>query len=65
MSSAVDTTDYHCRCALFVLPYFLNCKRTKRMGEGGGRKKEMGEGRRRKGEEDGEWVYFVAHCHVM
>ena len=43
----MDTTDYHCWCAVFMLPYSINCKRTRRMGGGGRKKEEEGE------EEDG------------
>ena len=54
----MDTTDYHCWCAVFMLPYSLNCKRTRRMRRGeeegdGGREEEKEEG-----EEDGEWVFL-------
>ena len=41
----MDTTDYHCWCAVFMLPYSLNCERSRGTGRGE-RKKGMGEGRR-------------------
>ena len=48
----MDTTDYHCWCAVFMLPYSLNCMRTRRTRREGW------------GEEDGEWVYLYMSCDV-
>ena len=52
----MDTTDYHCCCAVFMLSYSCNSEDKEN--------EERGMGEEEEGEEDGEWVYFV-HCHAM